>query len=95
MKQVRDRTPFPPRSLPAALEKTAEFIPTRRIEFYKDDDRFIELGETVPTYRPPHDDGIHDPTTWPRTLLTPHSQWPNHSSHAHNPSPAAYPRGPP
>lgn len=85
VQQVRDRTPFPPRSLPAALEKTAEFIPTRRIEFYKDDDRFIELGETVPTYRPPHDDGVHDPTTYPLTLLTPHSKWRIHSSYANNP----------
>lgn len=85
VKQVRDRTPFPPRSLPAALAKTAEFIPTRRIEFYKDDDRFIGLGETVPTYRPPHDDGVHDPTTWPLTLLTPHSKWRIHSSYANNP----------
>lgn len=83
--QIRDRTPFPPRSLPAALEKTAQFIPTRRIEFYKDDDRFIELGETVPTYRPPYDDGIHDPTTYPLTLLTPHSKWRIHSSYANNP----------
>ena len=83
--QVRDRTPFPPRSLPAPLEKTAEFIPTRRIEFYKEDDRFIELGETVPTYRPPYDDGIHDPTTYPLTLLTPHSKWRIHSSYANHP----------
>ena len=83
--QVRDRTPFPPRSLPAPLEKTAAFIPTRRIEFYKEDDRFIELGETVPTYRPPYDDGIHDPTTYPLTLLTPHSKWRIHSSYANNP----------
>ncbi|HLO34768.1 MAG TPA: molybdopterin dinucleotide binding domain-containing protein, partial [Candidatus Deferrimicrobium sp.] len=82
--QVRDRVPFPPRSLPAALEKTAEFIPTRRIEFYKDDDRFIELGETVPTYRPPHDDAVHDPATWPLILLTPHSKWRIHSSYANN-----------
>lgn len=85
VQQVRDRTPFPPRSLPAPLEKTAEFIPTRRIEFYKEDDRFIELGETVPTYRPPYDDGIHDPTTYPLTLLTPHSKWRIHSSYANNP----------
>lgn len=85
VQQVRDRTPFPPRSLPAPLEKTAEFIPTRRIEFYKDDDRFIELGETVPTYRPPYDDGIHDPTAYPLTLLTPHSKWRIHSSYANNP----------
>ena len=84
MEQVRDRTPFPPVSLPAPLEKTAAFIPTRRIEFYKDDDRFLELGETVPTYRPPFDDTVHDPVTYPLALLSPHSKWRIHSTYANN-----------
>jgi anaerobic selenocysteine-containing dehydrogenase len=83
--QVRDRTPFPPRSLPAALDATAAFIPTRRIEFYKDADRFIERKETVPAYLPPFDDTVHDPASWPLTLLTPHSKWRIHSSYANNP----------
>ncbi|HEU5287006.1 MAG TPA: molybdopterin-dependent oxidoreductase [Candidatus Limnocylindria bacterium] len=82
--QIRDRAPFPPRSLPAALEATAAFIPTRRIEFYKEDDTFIRLRETVPTYREPFDDGVHDPKTYPLTLLTPHSKWRIHSSYANN-----------
>lgn len=82
--QVRDRTPFPPVSLPAALEKTAEFIPTRRIEFYKEEDRFRELGEPVPTWKPPFDDTVHDPAAWPLTLLSPHSKWRIHSSYANN-----------
>ena len=84
VEQVRDRTPFPPVSLPAPLEKTAAFIPTRRIEFYKDDDRFLELGETVPTYRPPFDDTVHDPVTYPLALLSPHSKWRIHSTYANN-----------
>jgi len=83
--QIEDLVPFPPRSLPAALEKTAEFIPTRRIEFYKEEERFRELGETVPTYRPPADDTVHDPAVWPLALLTPHSKWRIHSSYANNP----------
>jgi len=83
-KQVEEMVPFPPRSLPAALEKTAAFIPTRRIEFYKEEPRFRELGETVPTYRPPFDDTVHDPATWPLSLLTPHSKWRIHSSYANN-----------
>jgi anaerobic selenocysteine-containing dehydrogenase len=83
--QIENLTPFPPRSLPATLDKTAEFIPTRRIEFYKEDDRFIELGETVPTYKPPFDDAVHDPAKWPLALLTPHSKWRIHSSYANNP----------
>jgi anaerobic selenocysteine-containing dehydrogenase len=83
--QVEDLVPFPPRSLPAPLEKTAQFIPTRRIEFYKEEARFRELGETVPTYRPPFDDTVHDPAEWPLALLTPHSKWRIHSTYANNP----------
>ena len=79
--QIEDLEPFPPASLPAALEATAAFIPTRRIEFYKDFDRFIELGETVPTWKPPRDDGAR----YPLTLLTPHSKWRIHSTYANNP----------
>jgi anaerobic selenocysteine-containing dehydrogenase len=82
--QIRDLEPFPPRSLPAKLEQTAAFLPTRRIEFYKEEERFRELDETVPTYRPPFDDGVHDPAEWPLQLLTPHSKWRIHSSYANN-----------
>ncbi|MEW6224651.1 MAG: molybdopterin-dependent oxidoreductase [Chloroflexota bacterium] len=82
--QVEDLVPFPPRSLPAPLDATAAFIPTRRIEFYKEEARFRELGETVPTWKPPFDDRIHDPGEWPLTLLTPHSKWRIHSSYANN-----------
>ena len=84
LKQVRDLAPFPPRSLPAKLEQTAAFLPTRRIEFYKEEQRFRDLGETVPTHRPPFDDGVHDPAEWPLQLLTPHSKWRIHSSYANN-----------
>ncbi len=82
--QVRDLVPFPPRSLPASLEQTAAFVPTGRIEFYKEEARFQELGETVPTHRPPFDDSVHDPAQWPLALLTPHSKWRIHSTYANN-----------
>jgi anaerobic selenocysteine-containing dehydrogenase len=82
--QIRDLQPFPPRSLPAKLEQTQPFVPTGRIEFYKEEDRFRQLGEAVPTYKPPFDDGVHDPATWPLALLTPHSKWRIHSSYANN-----------
>jgi anaerobic selenocysteine-containing dehydrogenase len=82
--QIRDLEPFPPRSLPAPLAATAAFIPTRRIEFYKEEERFRELGEEVPVYRPPHDDEVHDPATYPMALLSPHSKWRIHSSYANN-----------
>ena len=84
LRQIRDLEPFPPRSLPAPLAATAAFVPTGRIEFYKDADRFIELGETVPTWKPPFDDTVHAPTAWPLTLLSPHSKWRIHSSYANN-----------
>ena len=82
--QIDELAPFPPRSLPAPLEATAAFLPTRRIEFYKEEPRFLELGETVPTYKPPFDEGVHDPAKWPLVLLSPHSKWRIHSSYANN-----------
>ncbi len=83
--QVENLVPFPPVSLPAPLEKTASFIPTRRIEFYKEEDAFLRLGEAVPTYREPFDDGVHDPKAYPLALLSPHSKWRIHSTYANNP----------
>jgi anaerobic selenocysteine-containing dehydrogenase len=38
----------------------------------------------VPTHKPPFDDAVHDPATWPLTLLSPHSKWRIHSSYANN-----------
>ena len=83
--QIRDLSPFPPVSLPAAIEKTAAFIPTRRIEFYKDEDQFLVAGEQVPTYKPPFDDATNPPDRYPLRLLTPHSKWRIHSSYGNNP----------
>ena len=83
--QIQNLTPFPPQSLPVAIEKTRAFVPTGRMEFYKDFDRFLELGEQVPTYLPPHDDEVNDPTEYPLRLLTPHSKWRIHSSFGNNP----------
>ena len=82
VRQVEELAPFPPQSLPAPIEATAAFIPTRRAEFYKEEDRFLELGEAVPTYKPPHDDEVHDPAEYPIALLSPHSKWRIHSSYA-------------
>ncbi len=82
VRQIEELVPFPPQSLPAPLEATAVFIPTRRAEFYKEEDRFLDLGQAVPTYKPPHDDGVHDPGDYPIALLSPHSKWRIHSSYA-------------
>lgn len=83
--QIERNVPFPPQSLPAPLDATRVFVPTGRIEFYKDFDRFLERGEQVPTYKQPFDEGVQDPRTYPLTLLSPHSKWRIHSTYANNP----------
>lgn len=83
--QIERFEPFPPVSLPAAIEKTAVFVPTGRIEFYKEEDQFLAAGEQVPTYKPPFDDAANPPEQYPLRLLTPHSKWRIHSSFGNNP----------
>lgn len=83
--QIRDLAPFPPVSLPAPADATRVFLPTRRIELYKEEDRFLALGETVATHKDPYDDGVHDPSEFPLRLLSPHSKWRIHSTYSNNP----------
>jgi anaerobic selenocysteine-containing dehydrogenase len=83
--QIDALAPFPPVSLPAPIEATQVFLPTRRIELYKEEDRFLELGETVATHEEPYDDGVHPADGFPLVLLSPHSKWRIHSSYANNP----------
>ena len=82
--QVQKLAPFPPISPPSPIEATQVFLPTRRIELYKEEDRFLELGEQVVTFKDPHDDGVHDPAEYPLTLLSPHSKWRIHSTYSNN-----------
>jgi anaerobic selenocysteine-containing dehydrogenase len=82
--QIEDLVPFPPVSLPAPIEATQVFLPTRRIELYKEEDRFLELGEQVVTHKEPYDDGVHDPAEYPLALLSPHSKWRIHSTYSNN-----------
>ncbi|HEX5950141.1 MAG TPA: molybdopterin-dependent oxidoreductase, partial [Actinomycetota bacterium] len=82
--QIEDLVPFPPVSLPAPIESTEVFLPTRRIELYKEEDRFLEFGEQVVTFKDPHDDGVHDPAEFPLMLLSPHSKWRIHSTYSNN-----------
>jgi anaerobic selenocysteine-containing dehydrogenase len=82
--QIEDLVPFPPVSLPAPIEATQVFLPTRRIELYKEEDRFLELGEQVVTHKDPYDDGVHDTAEYPLALLSPHSKWRIHSTYSNN-----------
>ncbi|MEL1136050.1 molybdopterin-dependent oxidoreductase [Desulfitobacterium sp. THU1] len=54
--QVHNKRPFPPQSLPAKLEQTAQFVKSGRIEFYKDEDAFLEAGEQLPVHKPPFEE---------------------------------------
>jgi anaerobic selenocysteine-containing dehydrogenase len=85
VEQIEDLVPFPPASLPAPIEATQVFVPTRRIELYKEEDRFLELDEQVVTHRDPFDDGVHDAAEYPLQLLSPHSKWRIHSTYSNNP----------
>ncbi|MBW2228507.1 MAG: molybdopterin-dependent oxidoreductase, partial [Deltaproteobacteria bacterium] len=49
--QVHERVPFPPRSYPAPLKATAKFLKSGRIEFYKDEDLFLKMGEHLPVHK--------------------------------------------
>lgn len=49
--QRHNRVPFPPRSYPAPLESTARFLQSGRIEFYREEDLFLELGEQLPVHK--------------------------------------------
>ncbi|HVJ48818.1 molybdopterin-dependent oxidoreductase [Desulfitobacterium sp.] len=51
--QIQNKKPFPPVSLPAKIEQTAQFVKSGRIEFYKDEDAFLQAGEALPTHKPP------------------------------------------
>jgi anaerobic selenocysteine-containing dehydrogenase len=82
--QIEGLQPFPPVSLPAPIEATQVFLPTRRIELYKEEDRFLELGEQVVTHKDPFDDGVHDAAGYPLRLLSPHSKWRIHSTYSNN-----------
>ncbi|SDG99037.1 molybdopterin-dependent oxidoreductase [Desulfosporosinus hippei] len=54
--QVQHKKPFPPVSLPAKLEQTAQFVKSGRIEFYKDEDLMLQAGEALPVHKPPFEE---------------------------------------
>lgn len=54
--QIQNKKPFPPVSLPAKIEQTAQFVKSGRIEFYKDEDAFLRAGEALPVHKPPFEE---------------------------------------
>ncbi|MBF0316051.1 MAG: molybdopterin-dependent oxidoreductase [Oligoflexia bacterium] len=87
--QIKERLPFPPITYPVPLETTQSLVKSGRIEFYKDEDTFLELGEKLPLYKPPFEDTEYklNPETralYPLRFITRNSLYRVHSTHSNN-----------
>lgn len=88
--QINQRTPFPSVSRPNDIEVTAKFVKSGRIEFYKDEDTFLELGEQLPCYKPPYEDTEYKDSEEARELyplgyITRNSVFRVHATYTNNP----------
>lgn len=88
--QIHEGTPFPSQSLPNAIDVTAPFVRSGRIQFYRDEDEFLELGEQLPCYKPAFEDTEYkdDPearTKYPLAFITRNSTYRVHSTYVNNP----------
>lgn len=83
--QFIHKRPFPPRALPFKVEQQREFLKTGRMEFYKEEDIYQKLGETLPLYKPSFSHLPAEDQKLPFSIVTPHSKWRVHSTHSNNP----------
>lgn len=83
--QFIHKRPFPPRALPFKVEQQREFLKTGRMEFYKEEDIYQKLGETLPHYKPSFSHLPVEDQKLPFSIVTPHSKWRVHSTHSNNP----------
>lgn len=87
--QIHEKQPFPPQSYPVPVATTAQFVKSGRMEFYKDEDMFIKLGECLPVHKPPFEETEYalDPTVRERytfNYVTRNSIHRVHSTHSNN-----------
>ena len=87
--QVAQRKPFPPRSYPAPLKATAQFLRSGRIEFYKDEDLFITEGEQLPVHKESYAATEYKANPqardrYPLRYVTKNSLYRVHSTHSNN-----------
>lgn len=88
--QIHERTPFPTVSRPNPLDATAKFVRSGRIEFYRDEDIFLDLDEQLPCYKPPFEDTEYkdDPKArelYPLGYTTRNSAFRVHATYVNNP----------
>ncbi len=87
--QIHERVPFPPQSYPPPLKATAKFLKSGRIEFYKDEDLFLKMGEQLPVHKETFADTEYkvDPEARKKYRLrfvTKNSLYRVHSTHSNN-----------
>lgn len=88
--QIHEGQPFPTLSRPNPLEATAKFVRSGRIQFYRDEDIFLELDEQLPCYKPAFEDTEwkDDPQAkekYPFAYITRNSVFRVHSTYVNNP----------
>ena len=71
------------------IDKTAQFVKSGRIEFYKDEDTFIKVGECLPVHKPPFEETeyVLNPAArdlYKYTYITRNSIHRVHSTHSNN-----------
>lgn len=87
--QIQLKRSFPPESLPAKLEQTAQFVKSGRIEFYKDEDLFLQAGEELPVHKPPFEESEYALNPQARekytfAFITRNAIYRVHSTHSNN-----------
>lgn len=76
---------FPPRAYPFPEGAQREFLKTGRMEFYKEEEVFRKVGESVPIFKWAFEHLPEEQQKQPLSIVTPHSKWRVHSTHSNNP----------
>ncbi|MCP4132349.1 MAG: molybdopterin-dependent oxidoreductase [bacterium] len=87
--QINEHIPFPPQSFPVPVPKTARFVKSGRMEFYKDEDVFIDFKETLPVHKDPfmeteYGNDISKKDKYKFAFITRNSLYRVHSTHSNN-----------
>ena len=83
--QFLEHKPFPPRAYPFPEGAQREFLKTGRMEFYKEEPIFREVGEELPVFKAAFGHLPVEDQALPLCIVTPHSKWRVHSTHSNNP----------
>ncbi|MEM2224054.1 MAG: molybdopterin-dependent oxidoreductase [Acidilobaceae archaeon] len=87
--QINMKVPFPNASYPHPIPATARYVKSGRIEFYKDEKAFLDLGEELPVHKDPFEECLYklypeDRGKYELVYLTGNSLYRIHSTHSNN-----------